>query len=219
MPPIPGPEQSALESDMRKRGFDSAFPIVMYQGKILDGRHRYAAAMHVAKVAPDLGVKPVFREFDGDDEAALAFVVAANLHRRHLNASQRAMVAERLATMRVGRPKENASNDAVSQGSAADMLNVSRKSVQRAKEVREHAPDLAEAVESGEMSVSKAAKAARERKKPPPRPDGKPKDNRTIGDFLDEAGIVSWASNKDASARAKIASRLRSLADTVEGMT
>ena len=70
----------------------------------------------------------------------LEFVISKNLKRRHLNESQRAMIAARLANMQEGRPRKTASFDAVSQSDAATMLNVSRPSVQRAKAVQENAP-------------------------------------------------------------------------------
>jgi hypothetical protein len=75
--------------------------------------------------------------------------IAANLTRRHLDESQRAMVAAKLATLREGRPtKETASTDAVSQPEAAKLLNVARAQVQRARVVRDHgAPELVKAVE------------------------------------------------------------------------
>jgi DNA-binding transcriptional regulator YdaS (Cro superfamily) len=89
--------------------------------------------------------------------------VSLNLHRRHLNESQRAMVAAKIATAPEGNPhreakKLTASIDAVTQPEAAALLNVSRPSVQRAAAVREQgAPELVAAVEKGEVSVSAAA--------------------------------------------------------------
>ena len=59
-------------------------------------------------------------------------MISMNLHRRHLNESQRAMVAKRLATLRVGQGKANAPIGASSQDEAADMLHVSRRAVQHA---------------------------------------------------------------------------------------
>jgi len=90
-----------------------------------------------------------------------AFVVSLNLHRRHLNESQRAMVADRLTTLQRGRSETNASIDAfVTQPQAAKMLNVARESVQRARKVRESNNEpLIASVNSGEVSVSSAAKA------------------------------------------------------------
>jgi hypothetical protein len=68
------------------------------------------------------------------------------------------MVAAKIANLAPGRPAETAAIDAVSQTAAAEMLNVSRESVQRAAVVVEHGmPELAEAVEAGEVSVSAAA--------------------------------------------------------------
>jgi hypothetical protein len=79
----------------------------------------------------------------------LTFVVDLNLHRRHLNESQRAMVAARLANMVVGGREANApigAIGAVSQDDAADKLNVARRSVQRATVVRDN-PVLAPLVD------------------------------------------------------------------------
>jgi hypothetical protein len=65
---------------------------------ILDGRNRYRAA--ILK-----GINPRFREELPPDP--YAFVASANLHRRHLDESQRAMIAARLATLREGERKGN----------------------------------------------------------------------------------------------------------------
>ena len=71
------------------------------------------------------------RIFVGDDP--LGFVVSVNLRRRHLDDSQRALVAAKLANMRQGErtdlePRPKLSK--VSQAEAAKKLNVSRTSVQ-----------------------------------------------------------------------------------------
>ena len=54
---------------------------------------------------------------------------------RHLDESQRSMVAAKIANLDVGRPAETAPIGAITQDSAAEMLNVGRRSVQRAREV------------------------------------------------------------------------------------
>src|SRR5690606_10178644 len=66
-------------------------------GRVVDGRNRYMACR-------ELGFDPPTRTFEGTDDALLKFVLDLNLHRRHLNASQRAMVAAKLANMTGGRP-------------------------------------------------------------------------------------------------------------------
>ncbi len=71
---------------------------------------------------------------------------------------------ERLATMGQGRPETDiASIEAMSQPKAAEMLNVGRATVQRAREVLDSGtPDLVKAVERGEMKVSSAAIVAKQ---------------------------------------------------------
>jgi ParB-like chromosome segregation protein Spo0J len=142
-------EFAALCADIAKNGLTE--PITTYKGEILDGSNRDAACRQV-------GVEPVYVEYDGDDP--LAFVLAKNLHRRHLTTSQRAMSAARLANLPEGRPELTAQN-AVSQEDAAKMLNVSRRSVQDAHKICTKAiPEVAAAVEAGLLSVSAAAKLA-----------------------------------------------------------
>ncbi len=87
----------------------------------------------------------------------MSFIVSLNLVRRHLSESQRAMVAAKIASLPKG-ANQHASIDAPSQADAAEMLNISRMSVQRARKVRESGDTkLIAAVESGEVTVSAAA--------------------------------------------------------------
>src|SRR5258708_13516885 len=90
-------------------------PIILYRGKILDGRNRYRACRLK-------DINPRFREELPPDP--YAFVASANLHRRHLDASQRAMIAADLATLRDGEHKQGASMDASTQGEPAALLAV-----------------------------------------------------------------------------------------------
>jgi ParB-like chromosome segregation protein Spo0J len=66
-------------------------PILVYQGLILDGRNRLRAC----ELA---GVEPRFVEWDGVG-SPLAIVLSRNLHRRHLNEGQRAIIAARAKGM------------------------------------------------------------------------------------------------------------------------
>jgi ParB-like chromosome segregation protein Spo0J len=152
--PMLGAEELAeLCADIKKNGLTE--PITLYEGKVLDGRNRVTACT-------TLKIKPKTVEYTGNDP--LAFVLSKNLHRRHLTTSQRAMIADDLANMRQGErtdmePCRNSGK--VNQSEAAKKLNVSRDSVQQAHKVRTKAvPEVAEAVESGKMPVSVAAKLA-----------------------------------------------------------
>jgi hypothetical protein len=156
LPLLTQPELHELADDIREHGLLA--PVTLFEGKVLDGRNRYRAC----KLA---GVEPKFREFKGKDP--LAFVLSANVHRRHLTESQRAMIAARVATMKEGRPSKTktASREAVSQTEAAGQLDVSRASVQRAAEVlREGSPEEVGAVERGEKTVAEVSRAVKERK-------------------------------------------------------
>jgi N6-adenosine-specific RNA methylase IME4 len=148
-PLMEGEQFDALVDDIRVNGLRQ--PIVEFEGLILDGRNRFNACLQAE-------VPPHFVPYDGEDP--ISFVLSANLHRRHLDESQRAMVAVRLPAMRQGRPV-NASNEAFAQPAAAKLLNVSRSTVQRAAIVRDKAaPALVARVDRGEMPVSLAAKLA-----------------------------------------------------------
>lgn len=150
-PLMQGREFDELVTDIKANGLRE--PIWTYQGQILDGRNRWRACEQ-AQIAH----RPM-REYTGDDP--VSFVVSLNLHRRHLNESQRADVAAALANLERGRPQENPSIEGISQSKAAELLNVSVASVERAAKVqREGTPELRSVVQSGRVSVSAAADVA-----------------------------------------------------------
>lgn len=153
-PMMEGQGYKDLVSDIASNGLQ--MPIVLHEGKILDGRNRYRACL-------ELGLLPEFVYYEGDNP--FSYVVSLNLKRRHLDESQRAMVAAKLAnlTNKDNQYTVGASIDApISQNQAAELLNVSRPSVQRAKQVIEHGtPELIHAVEQGEIPVSRAVKEIR----------------------------------------------------------
>ena len=80
------------------------------------------------------------------------------------------MVAAKLANMPLGGAAYRSANlqtDQVSQSKAAELLNVSTRTVANAKRVTEDAtPELMQAVERGAVSVSAAAKNAFKLSKP-----------------------------------------------------
>lgn len=68
----------------------------------------------------------------------VAFVLSKNMMRRHLDESQRGMVATRLATLNRS-DNQHRSNDlsSITQSKAAELLNVSVPTVKRARRVVE----------------------------------------------------------------------------------
>jgi hypothetical protein len=148
LPKLPSDELQALADDIKDNGLQN--PICLYEGKILDGRNRYEAC-----VLAD--VNPEFVTYGGNDP--LGHVISHNLRQRHLSASQRAMIAAKLANLEKG-DNQHSSIELTSQASAAKMLNVGIESVKRAKNVQDNAvPELIKAVEEDKVSVSAVAKA------------------------------------------------------------
>lgn len=150
-PLIEGQAYQDLMADVLKHGVRE--PVWLYEGQILDGRNRYRAATA-------MGVECPMREYDGDEP--VQFVVSLNLHRRHLSESQRGMVAAKLETLKHG-DNQHTAGDAnlhvLTRSDAAEMLNVSTRTVASAAKVRDEAPPgLLQAVESGAVSVSLAAR-------------------------------------------------------------
>jgi len=149
MPPYTKKEFDELKEDIRKNKLQ--VPIMTYEGKILDGRGRYNACVELAKE----GVETNFRT-DTYTPDPRSYVVSINVKRRHLNESQRAIIAAELATFTHGGDRTGkASIDALTQKQAAELLNVSEPSVERAKKVLKNGvPALAEAVRAGKLRVS-----------------------------------------------------------------
>lgn len=145
-PLMQGREFDDLVADVKANGLRE--PISTYKGQILDGRNRWRAC-ETAQISH----RPM-REYTGDDP--VSFVVSLNLHRRHLDESQRAMVAGKLANLSDGQRADLVQGLPI--GRAAELLNVGERTVARAREVQEHGtPELVDAVESGRVSVSAAA--------------------------------------------------------------
>ena len=157
-------ELFTLAADIREHG--QREPIRTYDGAILDGRNRYRAC----EIA---GIQPWIEESAATtDEDALRESVSANLHRRHLTASQRAMVGAALEPMfaemakermLAGKadPKAQMPEGRQARDDAAEAVNVSPRSVQNAKRVTEYGtPELQAAVVAGSFPVTTAAEAA-----------------------------------------------------------
>ncbi len=153
-PMITGKAFAELVEDIRANGLREK--IVLFDGKIGDGRNRYKACLKA-------GVEPLFETYDGDDP--LAYVLSANLHRRHLDDGQRSMVAAKIANMKHGgdrRSDQAAKSPDVSQKRAGELLNVPERSVRTAKVVIDHGvPELVDLVEKGDVRVSPASTVAK----------------------------------------------------------
>lgn len=79
-------ERKELRESMKSHGYLHTHPVVTFEGKILDGRHRY-------EMACELEIKFDIVEYQGDDPGG--YVLVTNVKgRRNLSPGQRAMAAQ-----------------------------------------------------------------------------------------------------------------------------
>ena len=151
-PSLPLEDFSKLVASIKENGL--RFPITTYENKILDGRNRFAAC----KTA---GVAPRFEPYKGDNP--VAYVMDANLHRRHLSPTQVAMVGARLANLGRGQPsKSNRPIGLLSQEEVAELTGSTVRSIKRAKQVLASGDkDLIDAADKDKIAISKAAEIAK----------------------------------------------------------
>ena len=167
-PMLEGDEFNLLVEDIRKNG--QLEPIVTVDGLILDGVNRYRACQ-------ELGIEPNMEEYIGNDP--LSYVVSLNVRRRHMDTSQRAMLAtemlpefeanaaaKKVETAKAQRPDGSAAfvsttsteavqphGPGVSSVKAAGVFGVKRATIERAKRVKEQAPEKVADIIAGRMSV------------------------------------------------------------------
>lgn len=157
----------ALVNDIAERGLMQ--PIVLYEGKILDGRNRYWACRWIPRAA-------AFAEYTGNDP--VGYVVAVNVHRRHLTASQKAVLARAVEEEyakaakvrqveggRVSQDRETLSDpDPIHAAKkAAEVVGVSHSYISDAKKVAAADPELLEEVRTGEKTLPAAVKQIKDR--------------------------------------------------------
>ena len=169
-PLLQGDEFQALVEDIKANGLRQ--PIILYRNQILDGRNRYRACI-------EAGVEPRFTEFAGTDDEALAYVISANLHRRHLTTCQRAVLALQLLPgerdrarerMNLGRPpkvepQQNVAEVPEPRGQATELagakVGVSKETVRQAVVIADNNPDVIGAMGDGTVkSMGEARRLA-----------------------------------------------------------
>jgi ParB-like chromosome segregation protein Spo0J len=166
IPQISEKEFLELGSDIKQNGVE--LPVVVFDGQVLDGRHRLAAASA-------LKVPLRVNEVGGDEARAKARVLSLNVSRRHLTSAQRASIVRQLflpeakeKARRPGRPRNNSRRTAgVSESAQAAEIAVKESgalATVRAVEALtplDDAPETQQRVDKGELkTVAEARRAA-----------------------------------------------------------
>ena len=129
-------------------------PVTLLDGMVIDGWHRYTAAMELGMACPTVELGDV----DPRD-----FVLAQNKARRHITVAQLAMAATAVYRWSAaGRPSGNSAGPAeLKQPEMAKNAGVSVRSLRQAEEVSKNAaPEVIAAVNRGAVGLEKAAKIA-----------------------------------------------------------
>ena len=176
------PDQSKEEyeelCESIKQGFREHEPILLFEGKILDGRHRYKAA--IAN-----NITPIFKQYEGDDP--FDYVKKTDFARRHyVSQEQKALIFTDLVTgsekwqqLKQRIEAERRAKISATMSSSSEVINkidpaqfepdlehkerqerakiigVNRSAIQRADLINKN-PELAAQVKSGAMPAAKA---------------------------------------------------------------
>jgi protein gp37 len=122
IPEMDADEYEELRLDIECVGLK--VPIVLFEGMILDGRHRYRACV-------ETGAEMAFEEFTGPG-SAFEFVVSHNLKRRNLAPEQRLLAVSRMTEVmkdrararQLSKLKQNADGDRLGKFTQTDAANV-----------------------------------------------------------------------------------------------
>jgi hypothetical protein len=161
-PRLEGAEFESLREDIKANG--QREPIILHDGMVLDGGNRYRACI-------EAGIEPQVMKFGGGD--VVAYVLSANLHRRHLSAGQNAAIVASVtnwaAANKHGGDRKSAQGAKLHFESAADraaMSGASLRTQKTADKVAKADPALAVSVGQGKTTLAKAAEQVGAKAKP-----------------------------------------------------
>jgi hypothetical protein len=148
-------EYSELLDSVREIGIQN--PIVLFEDKIIDGWHRYRASVELDIECPAIDLS--------EEINPVLFVIAQNVSRRSLSASQRALAIVTVnAWRRSGMKNKGALQEPPTKSNEelSDLSKTSKATIKRAKQVISDAvTEVIEAVQSGEIGIVKASEIAK----------------------------------------------------------
>lgn len=201
-----------LADDIRNNG--QLVPVWLYEGKILDGRNRWAAC----KIA---GIEPKTKEYTGDEPTA--FAVSLNDRRRHMGKSALAAVAAELephfaadAKRRQARkpraesvpaklPEQKRGIEARQE--AAKQVGVGERYVQDAKKVKTEAPEVFERLKAGKITLQDAKREVAKKPTDDWRQDERDRQvevengSTVVANAAADKNLICWAESKGLAVR------------------
>jgi DNA modification methylase len=171
------PSMSELEFDSFKADIAAngqQDDIDLFEGKILDGRHRYRALV-------ELNLTPRFRRFKGDRAAALRYVTSKGHHRNCSDSQNAARAVNHLDAFEAEAKTRKCLNGGAKQAESAQMrspvatiiekakasegaaglFGVSARYVELAKKLKKESPDLFEDCFNDKLTITAAIQQAR----------------------------------------------------------
>jgi len=207
-----------LADDIAKNG--QLVPVWLYEGKILDGRNRWAAC----KIA---GVEPKTKEYTGDEPTA--FAVSLNDRRRHMGKSALAAVAvelephfardaERRKKATEGRPKKSGEKPEEkipqvferkpqAREEAAKSVGVNDRYVSDAKKVKTEAPEVFERLKAGRITLQDAKREVAKKPTDDWRPDERKRQalvtngTTVVANASLDKNLICWAESEGLAVR------------------
>jgi len=175
-------EYQELLDSMKKNGYFSSCPIILFESAILDGRNRYRAAQ-------ELNILPMFVQFAGDKFQAYEYARATNFAHKHWTDDQLSVIALDLMPYETELAKQRKSaggktgggdhksaeyknqdvakqphldkdkkREPPARAKVAQKTGVSESKVKRAQAVKNKDEKLADAVKQGTMTLADAEK-------------------------------------------------------------
>jgi site-specific DNA-methyltransferase (adenine-specific) len=165
-PPMTDEEFAGLKDDIARNGVHQ--PVAVWREQVIDGRHQYQACH-------DLGIEAPLRHLD-DDADPVSFVLSANMSRRQLSPSQKAIITAQLPLVVNGSNQYTVESGGVKVGTK---FFVPHSQEQRALWagitpryqsdadgiVKDGAPDIIEKVRNGDITVNDAIVVVRAQRK------------------------------------------------------
>ena len=170
IPSMSKEEFLSLKANINNSGYQKDKPVILFEGMVLDGWHRYTACK-------ELRIEPEYIQFIDIDgyTGPLQYVWSNNGVRRHFTTSQKAALAvnfmpdlekeakdRKLSTLNKGEARcgkiTTTGENGKSRDKVAEIFDVGASSVQKAKKIQKENPEEFEKLITGEKTIEDVIK-------------------------------------------------------------